>query len=370
MAEFTESTADLLKQLSEKSFELEQMKRDYAFHQSLEAALESVRSVTLNMNNSEDLFAIIQLILDQFINLKINVESAAFALKPYDSNDLDCWTAVPGALYPFRMFIPYFDHPLFNLTADAKNKGLDALSFILSFEEKNQWLDHVYRHLPGVPEERKKHNYSAPGYTTASALRKQFALNIFNYSGVPYTGEELDVLKRFGSVLEQAYSRFLDLQHAEAQAKEAIKSASLDRVRAQTASMRSTTDLQTIIPLIWNELNTLGVHFVRCGVFIMDEENERINTFLSTPDGQAIASYNLPYSNPGLLAESLPYWRKKEIYITQWDESDFMEQANNLIEQGVISSREAYLTENLLPIYICIYSHFYRVCCTLDLLLL
>ena len=336
---------DLLKQLDKKSLELEQMKREHDFAQALEAALERVRSVTLNMNKSEELFDVIQLILDQFTLLKINVESASFALNPYDSNDLDAWTAVPGALYPFRIFIPYFDHPAFNLPRDAKNKGLDSITFCLNFEEKNQWLDHVYKHLHGVPEERKMHNYDSPGFTTASALRKHFALNIFNYSGVPYTVEELDVLKRFGSVLEQAYSRFLDLQNAETQAKEAIKSASLDRVRAQTASMRSTNDLQTIIPLLWNELNTLGVHFVRCGVFIMDEELQQINTFLSTPEGQAIASYNVPYSNPGLLAESLPYWRKKQMYVTQWNEADFMDQANNLIEQGAISSHEEYLTE-------------------------
>ena len=51
---------------------------------------------------------------------------------------------------------------------------------------------------------------------------------------------------RFGKVFEQTYTRFLDLQKAEAQAMEAIKRASVDRVRAEIASMRTTNDLERI----------------------------------------------------------------------------------------------------------------------------
>ena len=47
----------------------------------------------------------------------------------------------------------------------------------------------------------------------------------------------------FGKAFEQTYTRFLDLQKAEAQALEAIKRASVDRVRAEIASMRKTADL-------------------------------------------------------------------------------------------------------------------------------
>ena len=49
-----------------------------------------------------------------------------------------------------------------------------------------------------------------------------------------------DVFKRFAKVFEQTYTRFLDLQKAEAQALDAVKRASVDRVRAEIASMRTT----------------------------------------------------------------------------------------------------------------------------------
>ncbi|MHA4915552.1 hypothetical protein, partial [Enterococcus faecium] len=79
-------------------------------------------------------------------------------------------------------------------------------------------------------------------------------------------------------------------------AKEAIKQAALDRIRADIASMRTIEDLNRITPLIWNELTILGVRFIRCGVFIMDEEVEQIHTFLSTPDGKSIAAFHLSFT--------------------------------------------------------------------------
>src|SRR5204863_3463559 len=133
---------------------------------------------------------------------------------------------------------------------------------------------------------------------------------------------------------------------SEANTRDAVRRASLDRVRAEAASMRTMADLERITPLIWSELTTLGVPFIRCGVFIMDEEAEQIHTFLSTPDGKSIASFNTPYSSPTGLTDAIPFWRKKEIYKTHWDEAAFAKQATALVEQGAIASPDKYLTEN------------------------
>jgi hypothetical protein len=147
-------------------------------------------------------------------------------------------------------------------------------------------------------------------------------------------------------VFEQTYTRFLDLQKAEAQALEAIKRASVDRVRAEIASMRTTADLERITPLIWSELTTLGVPFIRCGVFIMDDEQQQIETHLSTPDGEAIVTFNLPYNAPGETAQIVAHWHKKELYKQHWNEAQFVEFTQNLVQQGAITNGEKYLTEN------------------------
>jgi len=187
-----------------------------------------------------------------------------------------------------------------------------------------------------------------PDYPTDTAQYGYFFF--FNEGGVyawtekELSEDELKIYRRFTSVLSLTYKRYKDLKDAEVNAKEAIKRASLDRVRAETASMRTTKDLEKITPLIWNELTTLGVPFIRCGVFIMDEQQEQIHSFLSTPDGKAIAAFQLPYHSAGELSKVLAHWHKNEIFKDHWDEAAFAEWTKSLVEQGAIKSEEKYST--------------------------
>jgi signal transduction histidine kinase len=155
--------------------------------------------------------------------------------------------------------------------------------------------------------------------------------------------EELKIYRRFTSVLSLTYKRYKDLKDAEARTLAAIKDAALDRIRADIASMRTINDLDRITPLIWNELTILGIPFIRCGVFIMDEEPQLIHTFLSTPDGKAIAAFHLPYDTPGNLAHVVANWKKSKKYIDHWDESEFKQFAEILMKQGALASSEQYL---------------------------
>ena len=125
-------------------------------------------------------------------------------------------------------------------------------------------------------------------------------------------------------------------------ALESSRQASLDRIRAESASMRNAKDLQQITPLIWDELKNLDIPFIRCGVFIMDEEHEVIHTYLSTPKGESIAVLHLPFKGISLAENALKSWRKQKIYKKHWDKKDFKEWTNNLIERGFIQSKEKY----------------------------
>ncbi|MBD0366373.1 MAG: GHKL domain-containing protein [Flavisolibacter sp.] len=108
--------------------------------------------------------------------------------------------------------------------------------------------------------------------------------------------------------------------------------------------MRTTQDLERITPLIWNELTTLGVPFIRCGVFIMDDAQQVVHTFLSTPQGKAIAAFHIPYNTPGNITAIINHWQNKEIYTDHWDEKAFTEFADNLVQQGSLESPEEYLS--------------------------
>jgi signal transduction histidine kinase len=159
--------------------------------------------------------------------------------------------------------------------------------------------------------------------------------------------ESRELQKRAAAAFGLAYTRFQDLKQAEARARQAVIEAALDRIRAEIASMRTVYDLERITPLIWNELIILGVPFIRCGVFIMDEEKQQIETYLSTPEGRGIAAFHMPYTTPGHISQVLRHWHDKKIYITHWNEADFAEFAGTLVKQGAIVSPEQYM--NTLP---------------------
>ncbi|HET6724055.1 MAG TPA: ATP-binding protein, partial [Chitinophagaceae bacterium] len=156
--------------------------------------------------------------------------------------------------------------------------------------------------------------------------------------------DELKIYRRFTSVLSLTYKRYKDLKDAEARTQTAIRDAALDRIRADIASMRTINDLDRITPLIWNELTVLGIPFIRCGVFIMDDEQQLLHTFLSTPDGKAIAAFHLPYNASGHLRDVVDHWREKKNYISHWSQVDFLGIAETLVEQGAVATKEQYLS--------------------------
>jgi hypothetical protein len=316
----------------------------------IETALERVRSRSLAMQHSNELQEVITLVFQQLNQVQITIDGAAI-LGVYTENAREVvhWTVNPSQTVKATCFkVPYFDHPFTNAIYEAAEKGMDFVTQSLSFDEKNNYFKVLFTHTDYryLPDEVKQLIYGAESYTLYVAFEKYTCLMLDSYVGKIYSEHDISILKRFARVFDQAYTRFMDIQKAEAQAREAVRTASLDRVRAQIASMRTTQDLTRIPPLIWQELTTLGVPFIRCGVFIIDQQQEQIHTFLSRPDGNAIATFKTPFATPGLLADALPHWRNKQIYTTHWDEADLLVQAQVLIRQGVIASPEAYLTDH------------------------
>jgi signal transduction histidine kinase len=125
--------------------------------------------------------------------------------------------------------------------------------------------------------------------------------------------------------------------------------AALNRVVAKTASMRNATDLHLIIPLIWKELNELDVPFIRCGVFIFDEDTEMVQMHLSTPGGKALATSAFAYNDMDIVQNVILSWRKNAIYREHWKTTDLLAWATFLARQGLIESVEAYFNNKETP---------------------
>jgi signal transduction histidine kinase len=125
--------------------------------------------------------------------------------------------------------------------------------------------------------------------------------------------------------------------------------AALNRVVAQTASMRTAADLQRIIPLIWKELNELNVPFIRCGVFIFDEEAAQVQMHLSAPNGKALATTEFPYNEIEIVHRVIGSWREDKIYREHWEADDFKAWAAFLANHGLVDSVESYFNQQEVP---------------------
>ena len=90
------------------------------------------------------------------------------------------------------------------------------------------------------------------GWDESDAVRKQawyvdavfFSRGMMGISSdTAPAAETLKLLERFANVFDLTYTRFLDLQKAEAQAKESQIQLALERVRARTMAMQKSDEL-------------------------------------------------------------------------------------------------------------------------------
>ena len=115
----------------------------------------------------------------------------------------------------------------------------------------------------------------------------------------PYVEEQ--TLKRFAKVFEQTYTRFLDLQKAEAQAKEAQIEASLERVRSRSMGMQKSEELKEVIQLVYDQFVHLNIHIEHAG-FLMDyKERDDMHIWLAdqhlVPSEVTIPWFDSPPNN-------------------------------------------------------------------------
>ncbi len=226
----------------------------------IEAALEKVRSRTMGMQKSEELKDVINLVYEQLTHLNIHVEHCGFLIDYKTRDDLHIWLA-DEHLAPSEVIFPWFNCPPNNAIREAKDKGEDFFFYHLNFKEKNKFYRDLFKLIPGIPEETIDYYLHCPGLAGSGVLLESIGLYIENFSGTDYTEEENAVLMRFGKVFQQTYTRFLDLQKAEAQAREAQIEAALERVRSRSMAMHKSEELLEVINVVSIQMQQLDIRF-------------------------------------------------------------------------------------------------------------
>ncbi|MCZ4410060.1 ATP-binding protein [Cryomorphaceae bacterium 1068] len=263
-----------------RTIELENKSREL----EIEAALERVRSRSMAMQNSDELKAVIKVVYEQLSNLNINLDHAGFVVDYSPHDDWHFWIADDREI-PSKITHPYFESVWANQFNEAKKNGATHFVTQLNFEEKNKFYNELLSHVSGLTETSKEFYLSCPGLAATTVLFDDVSLYIENFSGIPYKEEENEIVLRFGKVFQQTYTRFLDLQKAEAQAREAQIETALEKVRSRTMGMQRSEELADVAFVLFEQLRGLGGNLWGTGFGLCEKDRDKDSFWFANENG-------------------------------------------------------------------------------------
>jgi len=288
----------------------------------IEMALERVRSRSLAMHSSGELGEVVTVVLNNLMELGYIIDQGSAAhlvIFSEGTKDFVQWSADPALPHPVRIFIPYTDLPILTEFWNARQKGHDFFAKVYSFDEKNTWFNFAFEHsdLKYIPGELKKLLLESETYAHSIAIEKNSAIIINSITGNQLSKNQIDILRRFSKVFEQAYVRFLDLQKAEAQAKEAQIEAALERVRSRSMAMHKSDELVETVAVMFEQFKALGEEPERMAIEIVNEKENVFEIWATQHGGSQLnLSVKLSLDEPHVMRKMYTAWKLKTKSIT------------------------------------------------------
>ena len=316
---------------------------------SIEASLERVRAQAMAMHHSKDLGSVAQVVFQELDTLDLEIMRCGIGIINGETQTVNAYIISSDS-----------DNKVLEVSGDEPLTGHPLLDGIFAhwkmqkpftYKLKGEDLVNYYKAVASTEFQKPVANkvLENPSSNQYYHCAMFPAGGLFAFKEKHFTDENLQVLRRFSEAFHLAYTRFEDLQKSEERAREAIKEASLDRVRAEIASMRTSEDLEKITPLIWKELTVLGIPFFRCGVFIVDEIAQNVQVLLTTPSGESQTSMVLPFGSSDVLNTTIKQWKKQDIFHDLWSKERFVAWTNSVVNQGYVKSSDEYRLDREVP---------------------
>lgn len=282
----------------------------------IEAALEKVRSRTMAMQKSEELPLAANNLFLQVQELGIPAWSTGYCIWQDEKQNASCNMSSEGEIQKgfilpsigegYDFYTPQENGEHFHV----KELGGEALVKHYEFMKQLPNMGEILNELINAGLE-------LPTFQIFHIVYFKFGYVMFiTYEEVP---EAHDIFKRFGQVFEQTYTRFLDLERAEAQAREAQIEAALERVRSKTMAMHSSEDVDITVLTLFEEVSKLGLNkSIRCGIGIL-QDKEYMETWSATytQNGEVDLKVGvLDMVLHPLLIEIKKTWKKGGKYLT------------------------------------------------------
>lgn len=233
-----------------RTAELENKNREL----EIEATLERVRAVAMSMKKPEDMLAVCRVISNELQHLGVehirNVQTAIIDEEKGSFLNYQYFTAYQKESIEVT---EYHKNPVVNDMATRMLESADGF-FTGTLTGKELEKFRAYR--------KQENQFPDPLLDEAESVDYHFfsigpgGLGLTLYQSLNEEG--LIIFKRFHKVFSLAYRRFMDIQKAEAQAREAQIELSLERIRAQVTAMQESSDLLDIVVTLRTEFVSLG----------------------------------------------------------------------------------------------------------------
>lgn len=284
----------------------------------IEAALEKIRNRTLLMKDSSELNEAVGVFFQQFKGLDLLPAEARtyFSHVNTDKDSVEVWmTHTDGSVMSGSHITPMTKSPLLKKYYKEWKKNKEFVNTRIyagqSLKDYMKFLS-TLPHVAGDKDYQKLFESPPNQIVMTDAGFLQGFLGIMSYE--PLKPEAIEILKRFSKVFEFTYTRFLDLQKAEAQAREAQIEAALERVRARSMAMHESQELREIIACVFEELQKLDFVAPACSLIFYQDDKSAEHWFAGFTEGAYPQSYTIPYIDIPYYTDLLKAWHEGSEY--------------------------------------------------------
>jgi hypothetical protein len=276
----------------------------------IQLALERVRARTMAMQKSDELREVVATLYEQLSQLNFDSNACNIIIIDKETNSQQYWVSgFTQKLFPESYNVPYFEHSYIDVQLHSWRQGQKYTVIEYSGETKKEFDKQFFsrtefKNIPGEVQEIIKSIETA---RLSTAFFTYGALQIIGPASL--SDENSEILQRFAGVFDQTYTRFLDLQKAEAQAREAQIEAALERVRSRSMAMHQSTELGDLSFELVKQVQALGIATWHCAFNIYDEGQESSTEWGSNGTGLLPYLQNSKRRNFSSLLRDWPTWR-------------------------------------------------------------
>lgn len=279
----------------------------------IEFSLERVRAVAMGMKQPADMLEVCEVITRELISLGVgpirNIQTVVIDIEKETYQNYEYYQVAREKLVTT---VAYKEHP--TIHAFVKRMVKDPEGFYarrMIGDGLKKWLKY----------QAKAGQFVDPTSTKAASLHYYFysigsgALGITTYA--PLSKEAVGLFKRFRNVFQLAYARFVDIQQAEEQAKEARVQLAMERVRARTMAMQSSDELPVAANLLFQQVQSLGMPAWSAGYCIWDDNKKGVTLWMSS-EGVMQPAFHAPLTkDPSFIHMREAFEKGRDIHVEE-----------------------------------------------------